>query len=61
MLARIDAVKEIESIDEAKRARYMQQLRQLTGEELLQAYIADTKKHASINIAPFVTAEKVAD
>lgn len=58
MLVRIDSVKEIESIDEAKRARYMQQLRQMTGEELLQAYIADTKKHASISVAPFLTEDK---
>jgi peptidyl-prolyl cis-trans isomerase D len=58
MLARIDSVKEIESIDDAKRTRYMQQLRQMTGDELLQAYIADAKKHASISIAPFVTEDK---
>ncbi len=58
MLARIETVKEIASIEEAKRARYMQQLRQMTGEELLQAYLADTKKHASIKIARFVTEEK---
>lgn len=58
MLARIDGVKEIDAIDEAKRARYMQQLRQMTGDELLQAYIADTKKHASISIVPFVSNDK---
>lgn len=58
MLARIDSVKEVESIDESKRARYIQQLSQMTGEELLQAYIADTKKHASISFAPFIAAEK---
>jgi peptidyl-prolyl cis-trans isomerase D len=58
MLARIDSIKNVEAIDEFKRVRYMQQLRQMTGDELLQAYIADTKKHASIHIAPFVTAEK---
>lgn len=58
MLARIESVKEINSTDESRRARYMQQLRQMTGEELLQAYIADTKKHASISIAPFISAEK---
>ena len=58
MLVSIDSVKEIESIDEAKRARYMQQLRQMTGDELLQAYIADTKKHASISIVPFLTEDK---
>ena len=59
MLARIDSVKEIESIDEAKRARYMQQLRQMTGEELLQAYISDTKKHSSISISPHLAEDKV--
>lgn len=58
MLARIDSVKEVESIDEGKRARYLQQLRQMTGDELLQAYIAYAKKHASISIAPFVTESK---
>ncbi|MFA6901516.1 MAG: SurA N-terminal domain-containing protein [Gallionellaceae bacterium] len=59
MLARIDSVKELESIDESKRARYMQQLSQMTGEELLQAFIADTKQHASITVVPFVTEEKI--
>lgn len=59
MLARIDSIKEVESIDESKRARYMQQLRQMTGDELLQAYIADAKKHASISIVPFVKEEKI--
>lgn len=58
MLARIDSVKELSSIDDAKRTRYMQQLRQMTGDELLQAYIADTKKHASISITPFVAQEQ---
>ncbi len=58
MLARIDSVKEVEFIDDAKRARYMQQLRQMTGDELLQAYIADTKKHANIKITPFLSEDK---
>lgn len=58
MLARIESVEEIKSIDDVKRARYMQQLRQLTGDELLQAYIADTRKRASISIAPFITEGK---
>ena len=52
-LARIDAVKDIDSIDDSKRARYMQQLSQMTGEELLQSYLADARKHASISITPF--------
>jgi peptidyl-prolyl cis-trans isomerase D len=58
MLARIESVEEIKSIDDVKRARYMQQLRQLTGDELLQAYIADTRKRASISIAPFIAEGK---
>jgi peptidyl-prolyl cis-trans isomerase D len=57
-LVRIDSVKELDTIDEVKRTRYMQQLKQMTGEELLQAFIADTKKHASINITPFMVADK---
>jgi peptidyl-prolyl cis-trans isomerase D len=58
MLARIDSVEEVKSIDDSKRARYMQQLRQLTGDELLQAYIADTRKRSSIKIGTFVAEGK---
>ena len=58
MLARIDSVRQVEAIDESKRERYMQQISQMIGEELLQAYIADTKKQASISIAPFLAEEK---
>jgi hypothetical protein len=36
----------------------MQQLRQMTGDELLQAYIADTKKHASISVTPLLSEGK---
>lgn len=57
-LARIDSVKQAEKIDDAKRFRYMQQLRQMTGEELLQGYLADVRKQASIDIAEFAVAEK---
>jgi peptidyl-prolyl cis-trans isomerase D len=49
MLARIDEVKDIGAIDDNKRARYMQELRKLTGEEMLQAYVADAKKNANIS------------
>jgi peptidyl-prolyl cis-trans isomerase D len=51
MLVRIDAVKEGEAIDGAKRAGYMQQLRQLTGEEMFQAYLKDAKQQAKINVS----------
>lgn len=57
-LARIDAVKDVESTDESKRNRYLQQIRQITGEELLQAYLADAKKHADISMKTFSTDEK---
>jgi peptidyl-prolyl cis-trans isomerase D len=50
VLVRIDAVKQGETPDEMKRMRYAQQLRQLTGEELFQAYMSDAKKHANIEL-----------
>ena len=50
VLVRIDAVKEGEPINDAKRSEYAQQLRQLTGEEIFQAYISNEKKLATINI-----------
>lgn len=49
-LVRIDAVKDAEKPDDIKRARYVQQLRQMTGDELFQAYIADARKHAKIKM-----------
>lgn len=50
VLVRIDAVKQGETPDEMKRMRYAQQLRQLTGEELFQAYLSDAKKDADIEL-----------
>jgi tRNA A22 N-methylase len=50
VLVRIDAVKEGAAIDDAKRARYAQQLRQLTGEEMSHAYQADAKQQATIKV-----------
>jgi peptidyl-prolyl cis-trans isomerase D len=49
-LVRIDAVKEGGAITDAKRAGYAQQLRQLTGEELFRAYLADATQHAKIKV-----------
>ncbi|MBI5430630.1 MAG: SurA N-terminal domain-containing protein [Nitrosomonadales bacterium] len=48
VIVRLDAVKEGEAISDAKRARYSQQLRQLTGEEMSRAYLADAKLQATI-------------
>jgi len=50
MLVSIDAVKEGAAVDDAKRARYVQQLRQLTGEEMSHAYLADVKRQATITV-----------
>lgn len=57
-LARIDSVKNVAAIDDAKRARYLKQLRQLTGEELFEAYLADARKHAKVSMTKFQAEEK---
>jgi peptidyl-prolyl cis-trans isomerase D len=56
-LARIDAVKDVASVDEGKVLGLAQQIRQLTGEELLMAYLADARKRATITMKDF-TAQK---
>lgn len=58
VLARIDAVKETGAIDEGKRNGYAQQIRKLTGEELLLAYLTDAKKRADISMKDFAADEK---
>jgi peptidyl-prolyl cis-trans isomerase D len=58
LLARIDAVKETNAIDEGKRNGYAQQIRKLTGDELLLAYLADAKKRADITMKDFAADEK---
>ncbi|MEW6563171.1 MAG: SurA N-terminal domain-containing protein [Pseudomonadota bacterium] len=58
LLARVEAVRGIDGIDDAKRARYMQQLRQMSGEALLQAYLADARKQAEVSIEPSFMGEK---
>ena len=50
VLVRIDAIKEGGAIDDAKRARYTQQLRQLTGEEMSHAYLVDARQQATIKV-----------
>lgn len=50
VLVRIDDVKEGEAVNDAKTARYAQQLRQLTGEELAHAYLADARQQATIKV-----------
>lgn len=50
LLVRIDAVKEGGKPDDAKRADYAQKLRQLAGEEMFKAYLADAKQQATIRV-----------
>lgn len=50
MLARIDDVKDGDSAAEEKRTRYAQQLRQLTGEEMFRAYMAEARQNATIKV-----------
>jgi len=58
LLARVDAVKEGAAVDENKRSGYAQQIRQITGEALLMAYLADAKKHADITMKNFTDEKK---
>lgn len=55
LVARVEAVKEAGPIDDAKRLKYLQELRQITGEELLQAFVADARKRASISVKAFAS------
>ncbi len=58
VIARIDEVKEVAAIETGKLNRYAQQIRQITGEELLKAYLADTKKRADITMKDFAADDK---
>ncbi len=50
LLVRIDAIQEGEKPDDAKRASYAKQLRQMTGEEIFRAYQADIRQQATIKV-----------
>ena len=58
MIVRVDEVKEVDAVDANMRARYVRELRKLTGKELFQAYLADAKKHADISVKLPATEEK---
>jgi peptidyl-prolyl cis-trans isomerase D len=49
LLVRVDAVKD-GVLDDAKRARYVQQLEKLSGDELFKSYLADARQQASIKL-----------
>lgn len=59
LIARIDAVKEVPAINQQKRESYAQQIRQMTGEALLQAYLEDAKGRAEITVKNFAAPEKL--
>lgn len=50
VLVRVDAVKEGDKPDDAKRARYLQQLHQLTGEAMFMAFLSDARQQANIKV-----------
>ena len=58
LLVRVNEVKEADAVDEKKRERYVQEMRKLTGEEMLQAYVSVAKNHVKIDIKPFAVEEK---
>ena len=58
VIARINEVKQAAAIEDAKRNGYLQQIRQITGEELLMAYLADAKRRAEISMKDFSAEDK---
>jgi peptidyl-prolyl cis-trans isomerase D len=56
-LVRLDAVKDTPAVSDAKRSQYVQEMSRMTGEEMLQAYLADAKKHAKISMKPFSSSD----
>ncbi len=50
VLVRVDAVKDGDKPDDMKRARYLQQLHQMTGEAMFMAFLADARKQADIKV-----------
>ena len=58
ILLRVDAVKEVAVVDDTKHVRYMHELRQITGEEMFQAFLADTRKGADVTVKAFAASQK---
>ena len=50
VLVRIDSVKDVEDINETKRAQYAQQLRQMTGDEMFRAYLSAARLQATVKL-----------
>jgi peptidyl-prolyl cis-trans isomerase D len=58
VLARVDAIKDMVAVDADKHNRYVQQIRQMTGEELLRTYLQDVKSRAKIDMMKFAEDDK---
>jgi peptidyl-prolyl cis-trans isomerase D len=56
VIIRVDAVKDGET-DDAVRAGYARQTREVVGEEVMQAYLADLRKRATIRFKGFAKSE----
>lgn len=50
ILVRVDAIKNAAQPDDVKVARYAQQLRKMTGDEMFQAYLEEARKHEKIKV-----------
>lgn len=50
ILVRVDAVKDSEKPDDLKLAKYAQQLRKMTGDEMFQAYLQDVRAQSEIKV-----------
>ena len=59
VIARIEGVKNVAVIEPQKRESYAQQIRQMTGEALLQAYLEEVKGRADITVKDFGAADKL--
>lgn len=57
MLARLDEVKDITDIDSVSRVEFLQNMRQLTGDALYKAYLADAKKSLGVTMKDFAAIE----
>ena len=50
VLVRIDSIKDVEDINDTKRAQYAQQLRQMTGDEMFRAYLSAARLQATVKL-----------
>lgn len=57
MLARLDEVKDVADVDSTSSAQFLQKLRQLTGDALYKAYLADAKKNIGVTMNDFAASE----